>query len=81
MLQRQNRLQVPKLVRWQHKLEPSEILKVTVGIEGVVGITESFLAKLQKSGRVVIPELAIASLKRKEPNLEGCVMEVTLDPA
>ena len=50
-----------------HKLEPSEILKVTVGIEGVVGITESFLAKLQKSGRVVIPELAIASLKRKEP--------------
>ena len=29
VLQKQNRLQVPKPVRWQHKLESSEVLRVT----------------------------------------------------
>ena len=81
VLQKQNRLQVPKLVRWEYKLESSEVLKVTVTIVGFLGVRESFLAKMQKNGRIRIPDLTMALLKRDEPSLEGCVMEVTLEPA
>jgi hypothetical protein len=34
-----------------------------------------------KDGRLVIPKLTMALLKRDEPSLEGYVMEVTLEPA
>jgi hypothetical protein len=81
MLQKQNRLLVPKLVRWEYKLELSEVLKVTVTIVGLLGVRESFLAKMYKSGRIRIPDLTMALLKRDQPSLEGCVMEVTLEPA
>lgn len=80
-LQKQNRLQVPKLIRWQYKLEPSETLNVTVTIVGLLGVRGSFLAKVQKDGRIAIPKLTLALLKRNEPNLEGYVLEVTLEPA
>jgi hypothetical protein len=42
MLQKQNRLQVPKLVRWEYKLESSEVLRVTVTIVDVLGVREIF---------------------------------------
>jgi bifunctional DNA-binding transcriptional regulator/antitoxin component of YhaV-PrlF toxin-antitoxin module len=80
MLQKQNRLQVPKLVRWEYKLEPSEVLKVTVTIVGKLGFRESFIGKMLKDGRLVIPKLTMALLNRDEPSLEGHVMEVTLEP-
>jgi hypothetical protein len=81
VLQKQSRLQVPKLVRWEYKLESFEVLKVTVTIVGLLGVRESFLAKMQKSGRIRIPDLTMALLKRDQPSLEGYVMEVTLEPA
>ena len=52
-LQRQNCLQIPKLVRWQYKLEPSEILKVTVTIEGFLGVREIFLSRRIRMGGYV----------------------------
>jgi len=79
-LQKQNRLQVPKLVQGQYKLESSEVLKVTVTIVGTLGVRESFLDRMQKHGRIQIPELTIALLKRDKPSLEGYAMEVTLGP-
>jgi len=82
VLQKQNRLQVPKLVRWEYKLKSSEVLKVTVTIHvGLLGVSESFLAKMYKSGRIRIPDLTLTLLKRDEPSLEGHVIEVTLEPA
>jgi len=33
-----------------------------------------------KDGRVAIPKLMLALLKGDKPNLEGHVMEVTLEP-
>jgi len=56
-------------------------LKVTVTIVDVLGVRESFLAKMQKDGRIAVPKLTLELLKRDEPILEGCVMEVTLEPA
>jgi len=81
MLQKQNRLQVPRLVRWRFKLEASEVLRVTVTVVGSAGgERESFLARMQKDGRIVIPKFTLALLKRDEPSLEGYAMEVTLEP-
>ena len=81
MLQKQNRLQVPLLVRWKYRLESSEVLRVTVKIVGVWGNEESFLARMLKDGRIVVPKLMLALLKGDESSVEGEVMEVTLEPA
>ncbi len=80
ILTKTNLIQVPKLVRWQFKLEPSEILKITVAIKDRLGVKESFLGKMHKDGRITIPQLTLALLKQYEPNLEGLVLEITLEP-
>jgi bifunctional DNA-binding transcriptional regulator/antitoxin component of YhaV-PrlF toxin-antitoxin module len=79
-LQRGNRVQVPKYVRWHYKLEPTQILQVTVSILGVWSSPQSFLSRISKDGRIVIPKLAIAILKNDKPNLDYYVAEVRLDP-
>ena len=79
MLQKQNRLQVPKLIRWEYKMDPSEVLVVTVTVVGSFS-SESFLAKMQKDGRIAIPKLTVELLKSNETSLEGYAIEVTLKP-
>jgi hypothetical protein len=59
--------------------QEATIFEVT--IVGLLGVRECFLAKMQKNGRIRIPDLTMALLKRDEPSLEGCVMEVTFEPA
>ncbi len=79
-LQRGNRVQVPKYVRWHYKLEPTQILQVTVKILGAWQLPQSFLSRISKDGRIVIPKLTIAIFKDGKPNLEYNVAEVWLDP-
>jgi len=81
LLQKQNRLQIPKLIRLKYKLESSEILKVTVKIYVGYSTSESFFAKMYESGRIRIPDLTITLLKKDKPNLEGYPIEVTIQPA
>ena len=47
-LQSQNRLQVPSHLRWQFKLEPAELLKVTAKAVGVRDTLQIFYANMQK---------------------------------
>jgi hypothetical protein len=68
-------------VRWQFKLEPTEVLQVTVTIVDSIGAQETFFARILKDGRIVIPKLTLALLKGDMPSLEGCTLEVTLEPA
>jgi hypothetical protein len=42
VLQKGNRVQVPKLVRWRFKLETSQVLKATVTAAYVFGDCETF---------------------------------------
>ncbi|HEX7482216.1 MAG TPA: hypothetical protein VF350_01950 [Candidatus Bathyarchaeia archaeon] len=79
-LQRGNRLQIPKYVRWHYKLEPTQIIEVTVKIVGVWRSPESFLSRISKDGRIVIPKLLIALFEDGKPNLDNHVAEVWLDP-
>jgi hypothetical protein len=81
LLQKQNRLQVPKLIRLKYKLESSEILKVTVKIYVGYSKSESFFANMYESGRIRVPDLIIGLLKSDKPNLVGYPIEVTIQPA
>ena len=52
-LQRHNRLAVPTLLRWRYKMEPGELLKVTVKpLEPESYGEEEFLAKTATDGRL-----------------------------
>ena len=81
MLQRGNRVQVPKLVRWQFKTEPDQVLKVSVNSINLWTGWQFFYVKMGKDGRILIPKLALALLRSDKPSLADYVMEVTLEPA
>ena len=81
MLQKGNRVQVPKVVRWQFKMESEQVLKVTVNALNVWSGWETFYARMGKDGRITIPKLQRELLRDKEKSLVGYVMDVTLEPA
>ena len=80
-LKKRNLIYIPKLIRWQYKLEPSQVLKVTVRVVGAMGLCESFLSKTYKDGRIHMPPLQLALLKQRESTLDGFALEVSLEPA
>ena len=80
MLQKKNRLQIPKLVMWQCKLDDSEVLKVTVSVVNLWGSHESFVAKVQKGGRIVIPKFTIAYLTMINQVYKDTLLKLQLNP-
>jgi len=82
VLEKGNRLQVPKLILWQFKMEQNQVLKVGVSPKQLFTGWEYFYAKMDKQGRILIPQLTLAIMASKEHrNLEGYVFEVALQPA
>ena len=84
VLQRENRVQVPRQIRWHYKLEPTQVLKVTVDAIGSFSAIESFYATMRNDGRITITELTLKLLQnrtREKQSLTGAVMEVCLEPA
>jgi DNA-binding transcriptional regulator/RsmH inhibitor MraZ len=81
MLQKGNRVQVPKVVRWQFKMDTEQVLKVSVTAINVWSGWQSFYAQMDKSGRVTIPKLTRELLRDKEKSLTSCIMEVMVEPA
>jgi bifunctional DNA-binding transcriptional regulator/antitoxin component of YhaV-PrlF toxin-antitoxin module len=79
-LQRGNRVQVPKYVRWHYKLETTQTLEVTIRFFNIWHPPEIFLSRISKDGRIVIPKLAISIFKDNKPNLDNHVAEVILKP-
>ena len=81
MLQKGNRVQVPKLVRWQFKMDSEQVLKVSVTAVNLWSGWQTFYAKMGRDGRITIPKLQRELLRGREQNLTGYVMDVTLEPA
>jgi hypothetical protein len=86
LLQKGNRVQVPKLVRWQFKMETTQVLKVTVKIEisHYSSVLESFYARMGGDGRITVPWLALVLLQKRAnagKSLVGYVLEVRIEPA
>ncbi|MCJ7762325.1 hypothetical protein MUP38_02580 [Candidatus Bathyarchaeota archaeon] len=80
MLQKGNRVQVPKLVRWQFKMDSAQVLKVSVTAVNVSISWQTFYAKMGKDGRITVPRLQRELLRAREQSLVGYVMEVMLEP-
>lgn len=80
-LQKGNRVQVPKLIRWRFKMETEQVLKVGVTAVNLWTGWQFFYTKMGRDGRIVVPKLALDLLRGENPNLAGYVMEVSLEPA
>ena len=83
VLQKGNRIQLPKLVRWRFKLETDQVLRVSVKPQDDYGSGEEFYARMDKSGRIVIPKLIRDLLGQRIGDREilpGTVMSVRLEP-
>jgi hypothetical protein len=83
VLQKGNRLQVPRLMRWQYKMEPAQVLKVTITPLGFYA-NKSFLAKMSPRGRVLVPKLFLdqwLEMDREGKGVVGRVFSVELEPA
>jgi hypothetical protein len=74
-----NKVQVPKIIRWQFKLEPDQVLRV--GVCGFERGWEFFYAKLGKDGRIFIPKAVLFAVHGKNESLAGYLVEITLEPA
>lgn len=75
IMQKNNRVQVPVLIRWKHRLEPGEILHIYVyDVEEFNG--ETFYVRLSRDGRFTIPPKVAKRINVKP----GTVLKVTLYP-
>ncbi|MBN1245745.1 hypothetical protein JXA31_09160 [Candidatus Bathyarchaeota archaeon] len=81
-LQKGNRVQVPKAVRWRFRLESNQVLRVMVCPVDVRMSWETFYGRMDKSGRITIPKLTLSLLQNRarQQTLTGAAMEVTLEP-
>ena len=80
VLQKGNRVQVPKVVRWQFKMDSEQVLKVGLHAVNVWSGWETFYARMGRDGRITLPKLTRELLQDREQSLTGCVMEVVLEP-
>jgi hypothetical protein len=82
VLQKGNRIQTPRLIRWQFKLEPQQVLKVTVNPEELGYGREEFYSHMSKDGCIAVPKLTLKLLQGEDgESLVGSVLEVKLELA
>ena len=81
VLQKGNRVQIPKQIRWLHKMEPQQILKAAVRPAKPLAIEEEFYTHMNKDGRIVIPKLTLTLIQDRYGSLIGRVLQIDLEPA
>jgi hypothetical protein len=82
VLQKGNRFQVPKVVRWEFKMESGQVLRIKVGRPDFYGRDEYFFGRMNRDGRITIPKLTVGLLEDRfdGKSLVGYVLEVRLEP-
>jgi len=81
LLQKGNRVQVPRVIRWRFKMDTEQVLKVSVYAVNVWSGWETFYVRMGRDGRITVPKLSRELLRGSEQSLTGYVMEVILEPA
>jgi hypothetical protein len=79
VLEKCNKVQIPKLIRWQFKLETDQVLRVKVKLMDSLVSSQSYYAKMTKDGRIRVPRLVLSILQKEKPSVAGCILEVTLE--
>ncbi len=71
-LQKNNRVAIPKKLRWLHKLEAGELLQISVTPLELRDAAEEFVAEMSKDGRLTVPKLIVEVLMQEgAENLVG----------
>ena len=78
-LQLGNRIQVPRLIRWQYKLEPSQVLKISVHTTRIL-VFRTFYGTMRKDGRITIPKLTLKLMNEDQEALIRQPLTVRLEP-
>jgi hypothetical protein len=85
VFERGNRVQVPKNVRWEFRLETDQVMRVSVGVVGSFADKERFYARMRRDGRITIPKVTVSLLLRDSvregQSLDGTILNVELEPA
>jgi len=80
VLQKGNRIQIPKKVRWRFKMDTEQLLNVTVSaVNTYTGGWQSFYAKMGRDGRITIPKVQRLLLPKEE--YARYVLDVILESA
>jgi hypothetical protein len=79
-LQKGNMIQVPKLIRWQFKMESNQVLRISVSAVNLGRGWQFFYGKMTKAGCVRVPKTALSRLENEKDSLAGCLFEVMLEP-
>jgi hypothetical protein len=80
VLQKGNRIQIPRKIRWRFKMEPDQLLKVGVYPINSFSVSyQSFYASMTKDGRITVPRLYRLLLASEENT--RYVLSVRLEPA
>jgi len=69
VVQKGNRIQVPRLICWRFKLESTRVLNVSVKLVGAFGMREELYAQMSKDGRITVPKLFVDLLREEEESL------------
>ena len=80
VLEKNNNIQVPKMIRWQFKIGPEQVLKVGINALDLGRGWQFYYAKMMKDGRIHIPRLPLLVLQGEKPSLAGYLIEITLEP-
>lgn len=82
VLQKNSRIAIPKLMRWEFKMEPEQTLQVKIQLEEDFAVPQVFYAKMTKDGRIHIPLLTLQLIANEEkPALTDHAFEITIRPA
>ena len=80
VLEKNNNIQVPKMIRWQFKIGHEQVLKVGINALDLGRGWQFYYAKMMKDGRIHIPRLPLLVLQGEKPSLAGYLIEITLEP-
>ena len=80
-LRKSNRVQVPKTICWQFKMDTDQVLKIGVNFPNSFKGWQFFYSKMLKDGRITVPKLILSSVTDEKTNFFGKIIEVTIEPA
>jgi bifunctional DNA-binding transcriptional regulator/antitoxin component of YhaV-PrlF toxin-antitoxin module len=80
-LESQNKIQIPKLIRWRFKIESDQALKVGVYFLGAPTGMQVFYTKMRKDGRITVPKFVLSLMQGEEGKSASSPIDVMIEPA
>lgn len=72
-VQKQMRIQIPRLLRWKYRLDPGNVMRVQVTNKDSHD-SQQFLAKMQQGGRITVPKTIAELLSLRQRQLVDVVV-------